>query len=48
MDKKIARLRRAGRSGNLYALGLVSLPLAMLLWAAIRFSPMPSRRATSE
>ena len=29
------------RSGNLYALGLVSLPLALLLWAAMRFSPMP-------
>ena len=36
----------AGRSGNLYALGLVSLPLALLLWAAIRFSPMLTMLAT--
>jgi len=36
----------AGRSGNLYALGLVSLPLALLLWAAIRFSPILAMLAT--
>src|SRR3546814_11296936 len=33
-------------SGNLYALGLVSLPLALLLWAAIRFSPLLAMLAT--
>ena len=36
----------AGRSGNLYALGLVSLPLALLLWAAVRFSPLTTMVAT--
>lgn len=36
----------AGRSGNLYALGLVSLPLALLLWAAVRFSPMTTMVGT--
>ena len=36
----------AGRSGNQYALGLVSLPLALLLWAAVRFSPIWTMSAT--
>ena len=36
----LAAVYVAGRSGNLYALGLVSLPLALLLWAAMRFSPI--------
>ncbi|UHQ19740.1 EAL domain-containing protein [Lysobacter sp. KIS68-7] len=36
----------AGQSGNLYALGLVSLPLALLLWAAVRFSPLTTMVAT--
>jgi diguanylate cyclase (GGDEF)-like protein len=36
----------AGRSGSLYTLGLVSLPLALLLWAAMRFSPMFTMLAT--
>ena len=38
------RQRRA--SGNLYALGLVSLPLALLLWAAVRFSPLTTMVGT--
>ena len=36
----------AGQSGNLYALGLVSLPLALLLWAAVRFSPLTTMVGT--
>ena len=36
----------ASRSGNLYALGLISLPLALLLWAAMRFSPILSLLST--
>lgn len=36
----------AGRSGNAYALGLVSLPLALLLWAAVRFAPIMTMLAT--
>jgi len=36
----------AGQSGNLYALGLVSLPLALLLWAAMRFSPLTTMVGT--
>ncbi|MCJ0825757.1 EAL domain-containing protein [Luteimonas sp. 50] len=42
----LAAIWIAGRSGNLYALGLVSLPLALLLWAAIRFSPLLAMLAT--
>ncbi|MEO6365456.1 MAG: EAL domain-containing protein [Luteimonas sp.] len=36
----------AGSSGSLYALGLVSLPLALLLWAAVRFSALLTMLAT--
>ena len=36
----------AGRSGNLYALGLVSVPLALLLWSASRFSPLLTMLST--
>jgi diguanylate cyclase (GGDEF)-like protein len=36
----------AGQSGNLYALGLVSMPLALLLWAAVRFSPLTTMVGT--
>ncbi|HVQ33664.1 MAG TPA: EAL domain-containing protein [Lysobacter sp.] len=36
----------AGQSGNLYALALVSLPLALLLWAAVRFSPLTTMVGT--
>lgn len=42
----MAAIYFAGRSGNQYALGLVSLPLAMLLWAAVRFSPIWTMLAT--
>lgn len=36
----------AGQSGNLYALGLVSLPLALLLWSAVRFAPLTTMVGT--
>ena len=42
----LAGIVSAGRSGNLYALGLVSMPLALLLWAAVRFSPMTTMVGT--
>ncbi|MUV12693.1 putative bifunctional diguanylate cyclase/phosphodiesterase [Noviluteimonas gilva] len=42
----LAGIVTAGRSGNLYALGLVSMPLALLLWAAVRFSPMTTMVGT--
>jgi diguanylate cyclase (GGDEF)-like protein len=42
----LAAIYSAGRSGNLYALGLVSLPLALLLWAAARFSPLLTMLST--
>jgi len=42
----LAAIWFAGRSGSLYTLGLVSLPLALLLWAAMRFSPMFTMLAT--
>ena len=42
----MAAIYFAGRSGNQYALGLVSLPLALLLWAAVRFSPIWAMSAT--
>ncbi|MFT3898052.1 MAG: EAL domain-containing protein [Thermomonas sp.] len=35
-----------GRAGSPYALGLVSLPLAMLMWSAVRFSPLWTTIAT--
>ena len=42
----LGALYSAGRSGNLYALGVVSLPLALLLWSAARFSPTLTMLAT--
>ena len=36
----------SGRTGSPYALGLVSLPLAVLMWAAVRFSPLSTTIAT--
>ena len=42
----LASIWFAGRSGSLYALGLVSLPLALLLWAAMRFTPLLAMLAT--
>ncbi len=42
----LAGVYLASRSGNLYALGLISLPLALLLWAAMRFSPILSLLST--
>lgn len=42
----LAGIVTAGNSGNLYALGLVSLPLALLLWAAVRFSPLTTMVGT--
>jgi len=42
----LASIWFAGRSGSLYALGLVSLPLALLLWAAMRFPPLLAMLAT--
>src|SRR6478735_5508121 len=42
----LAGIVSAGRTGNLYALGLVSMPLALLLWAAVRFSPMTTMVGT--
>jgi diguanylate cyclase (GGDEF)-like protein len=42
----LAGIVSAGQSGNLYALGLVSLPLALLLWAAVRFSPLTTMVGT--
>lgn len=42
----LAAIHVAGRSDNLYALALVSLPLALLLWAAIRFPPLWTMLAT--
>jgi diguanylate cyclase (GGDEF)-like protein len=35
-----------GRAGSPYALGLVSLPLAVLMWSAVRFSPLWTTIAT--
>jgi len=35
-----------GRAGSPYALALVSLPLAMLMWSAVRFSPLWTTIAT--
>ena len=35
-----------GRSGSPYALALVSLPLAVLMWSAVRFSPLWTTIAT--
>ena len=35
-----------GRAGSPYALGLVSLPLAALMWSAVRFSPLWTTIAT--
>lgn len=43
----LAAIYTAGRSGNAYALGLVSLPLALLLWAAVRFAPILTMLATA-
>src|SRR5688572_3111214 len=42
----LAGIVSAGQSGNLYALGLVSMPLALLLWAAVRFSPLTTMVGT--
>jgi diguanylate cyclase (GGDEF)-like protein len=42
----LASIWIAGRSGSLYALGLVSLPLALLLWASMRFPPLLAMLAT--
>jgi diguanylate cyclase (GGDEF)-like protein len=42
----LAGMVSAGQSGNLYALGLVSMPLALLLWAAVRFSPLTTMVGT--
>jgi len=35
-----------GRAGSPYALGLVSLPLAVLMWSAVRFNPLWTTIAT--
>ena len=42
----LAAIVTAGQSGNLYALGLVSLPLALLLWSAVRFAPLTTMVGT--
>ena len=42
----LAGIVTAGQSGNLYALALVSLPLAVLLWAAVRFAPLTTMVGT--
>ena len=42
----LAAVFLASRNGSVYALGLISLPLALLLWAAMRFSPILSLLST--
>lgn len=42
----LAAIVSAGQSGNVYALGLVSLPLALLLWSAVRFAPLTTMVGT--